>query len=289
MPTALPTADLAKITIPTGYEQQQRAAATKRRLAEAMLTQGLSPSANMTSWAQPLGHLAQTLAGKLMQRRADKMDSEVSRQILEDYNNRRGSFLTDAGAMTPEQLVQKYGNDPLLQNDLKPYADAFGSGLKDRGELTNFGGRMVRKGDVEGQYENKPSSLIFANPDGSTELNPVAVTAAGIANGSLVPEGGYQTTGKLPGVDRLVGAMARPGLTEPDATRVIANTAQSGAISGQDALRVQQSLGPNGQAAFQKWLQDNRVQIRVSTPQEASALPSGTPIILPDGTEGRVP
>lgn len=42
-----------------------------------------------------------------------------------------------------------------------------------------------------------------------------------------------------------------------------------------------------GRAA--RWLQETGQIVRVTTPDEAMQLPSGTRILLPDGTEGRVP
>lgn len=46
------------------------------------------------------------------------------------------------------------------------------------------------------------------------------------------------------------------------------------------------SLGPQGAA---QWLQRNGIAVQVQTPDQARQLPSGTPIILPDGSPGRVP
>lgn len=45
-------------------------------------------------------------------------------------------------------------------------------------------------------------------------------------------------------------------------------------------------LGADGAAA---WLQRNNLPVQVATPAEARTLPRGTRIILPDGSEGRVP
>ena len=289
-----------QIAIPTGYEQLQLAAASKRKLAETMLAQGLAPDNNMQSWAQVLGHWAQTWAGKSMQKDADKMDADVASRVMADYQTKRQALQAAvAGGATPQQITEQFGSEPLLAEDIKPYTEAFAAGLKQNGELTNFGGRMVRKGDVVGQYANDPNKMVFANPDGTTQLNPVAVTAAGISSGNLTPTGGYQTTGQMPGMRRLIGAMSG-GQLQPQAQQtaplsndqggaILGNTARTSAISGADALKVRQSMGPNGQAAFSKWLSDNGIKIHVSSPQEAGQLPSGTVIMLPDGTEGRVP
>ena len=45
-------------------------------------------------------------------------------------------------------------------------------------------------------------------------------------------------------------------------------------------------LGPQGASA---WLSRNNFPVRVMTPAQARTLPRGTRIILPDGSEGRVP
>jgi hypothetical protein len=45
-------------------------------------------------------------------------------------------------------------------------------------------------------------------------------------------------------------------------------------------------LGPQGAAG---WAQRNKVRVKVASPEEARQLPSGTLIILPDNSEGRVP
>lgn len=48
-------------------------------------------------------------------------------------------------------------------------------------------------------------------------------------------------------------------------------------------------LGPEKAARFVQRLVQGGVSFRVNTPEEARQLPSGTPIILPDGTPGVVP
>ena len=300
MTTLAPTANLAKITIPTGYEQQQLASASKRKLAEAMLSQGIAPDDHMVSWAQVLGHLAQTWAGKSMQHDADKMDGDIRSTILKDYQTKRSAFLQDSQTMAPKDLVAKYGNEPLLQEDLKPYAEAFGSNLKNAGEYTNFGGQRMTNAQAAGAgYDNDPNKPVQVGPDGQLTINAPYALAQGVANGKVDPRPLTQSFPAIPATDKLIGAMMPPQQAAPAASPapmsdtqgggVLANAAGAHTIAGSDAARVLQSLGPNGGAAFQKWLQDTGVKIHVSTPDEAKLLPSGTPITLPDGTEGRVP
>ena len=278
-----PSVNMAKITLPTGFEAQQRAAASRRQLAEAMLSQGLAPENNYGSLVQVLGKLAQTWAGRSMQKEADKMDDTVSNNLLEAYSGRRNAFLNDAKTLSQQQLVEKYGQDPLLQNELDPYREVAAADMKRGNELIEFGGKMVRRKDVEGQYANDPNKMVHVGPDGVMQLNPMAINAAGIASGALDPTGYAGVSAAVPGNGKagLISAMA--------GGKMLQGASQSKSMPAQDALKVLQSLGPNGQAAFQKWRTEQGIQIHVNSPQEARQLPSGTPIILPDGSQGQVP
>ena len=84
-----------------------------------------------------------------------------------------------------------------------------------------------------------------------------------------------------PGVDLsdLVGR-ARPAPTPP-------TSRQGSEVTAADFMRVANSR-PDPQAAVD-WATRNNVVVRVGSPDEAETLPSGTPILLPDGTIGRVP
>lgn len=270
------------ITIGTGYEQAQRKAASRRKLAEAMLSQGLEDNPNMTSWAQVLGKAAQAWAGKSMQRQADTMEADVATKIREDYNTRRQGFLADAQALKPEEVVAKYGNDPLLADEVDPYRKALATALAQREQLTKFGGQMVRQGDVMGRYENDPNESVFVNPDGTMSINPVKIAASVASQGEpLVDENGnmlYQTTGRLPGTGPAAPAPM------PAAS---ASVPESSVVSSNEAIRALRSM-PNP-ANFATWVQKNGFRIAVQSSQEAAAFPSGTPLLLPDGTEGVVP
>jgi hypothetical protein len=51
-------------------------------------------------------------------------------------------------------------------------------------------------------------------------------------------------------------------------------------------MSAKQGLGPQGSL---EWITQNNIPVRVATPQQASQLPRGTRLILPDGSEGVVP
>lgn len=280
MATAKPT-----LVIPTNYTIPQQKLASRRKLAEAMLGQGLSPDNSMNSWAQVLGKLAQTWAGKSMQTGADKAEGELNQQILDDYNSQRTSFLQDAGTMDAAGLVGKYGNNPMLEAEVKPYAEAMAAQLKQNQELIQNGGVWARKGDIT------PGSAVAADPNdsvipdgkGGFMVNPLKVTSSAIGAGTIVPEN-YPTQMQLPGMGRLATAMAG-GQTQAQPTQ--APTAQ--AISPQAAAQELSKLRPEQLAKFPEFLKNNGFKIKVTSPQEALQFPSGTPLILPDGTEGVVP
>lgn len=267
------------ITIGTGYEEQQRKAASRRKIAEALLAQGLQSNPNMSSWAQVLGQMAQAWAGKSMQRQADTMDADVAGKVREDYNTRRQAFLADINNLAPQQVVAKYGNDPYLEDEVKPYREALATALKEREGLGSFGGRMVRRGDVLNQYANDPNDTVFADPNGNLSLNPVKIAGAVASQGlPMVDERGrqmYQTTGRLP-----QGLAAMPQTTA---------VPESKTVSFGEAQRMLASLPPDRRSMIAMMAKQNGFAIAVSSPQEADSLPSGTPIVMPDGTTGVVP
>lgn len=77
-------------------------------------------------------------------------------------------------------------------------------------------------------------------------------------------------------------------LTPPQtAPQAAPQAAQSGPeLTFEQVQGAVNGLGPEGAAGF---LQRNGYRVRVSTPEQARSLPSGTRIILPDGSEGVVP
>lgn len=267
-----PTVNLSKITIPTGYEDLQRQAAQKRRLADVMLSQGLAPENNMRSWAQVLGKLGQTWAGKSLGNEATALEKDMQTRLREDYSNAFSELSADVNAqMSPQQIIQKHATNPLLADALKPYQDAMARALTEREDLINFGGRVgVRQGDVMGMADNDPNKMVFQDANGALTINPVAATAAGIQSGALVPEQ-YAVTGQMPGVGRLAQAMgggqapsAAPSRGQPYGT----------------FWSVFDLEGPQGAIA-----KSQTNPVTVSSPQEALTLPPGTVYITPNGQE----
>lgn len=94
----------------------------------------------------------------------------------------------------------------------------------------------------------------------------------------VIPEGGTLVNTRDPGAVSQFGQMQQaPAPRGAGGNDAITMEIYRGAVNG---------LGAQGAAA---WLQRNNLPVTVTTPQEARQLPSGTRIILPDGSEGRVP
>lgn len=167
------------ISIPTGYESLQRAAASKRKLAETMLAQGLAPDNNMQSWAQVLGKLGQTWAGKSMTKEADSMEADYATKLRGDYEGKLGQFYADAKTLQPQELVEKYQHEPLVVDALKPYAEAFASKLSDDQKVKIVNGLAMRQGDIKpGQVFNDPNASVWRDQDGQPVINGMGVAAS---------------------------------------------------------------------------------------------------------------
>lgn len=257
----------APINIPTGYESQQREIERRRQIAQALLAQGLQSRNDMISPVQAFGQIAQALVGKRMQSRADKREDEMNDQVRQAWDEKTTVFNNDAAMLSPQQMVAKWGSDPMMAERIKPYTAAMQTGMEQREHLIPFNGRVgVRQGDVAGQVDQgKPSDLVIRDQNGQAVINPLAVNAQAMTQGYAPP---YSETG--------ASAPRQAQTAKPNPADI--DTAYLGSLT--------QALGVKGTADF---LARGNVRVRVTTPQEAELLPSGTRILLPDGTEGKVP
>lgn len=269
------------LNIPLGYESQQREIARRNELAQAMLSQGLRQDDNMVSPVQVLGHLAQAWAGRSMQKDADKQQSGLDDQIKADYTSR-----LQALAQAMQNPGQAGGTDPGITAAVDPMLAETPLGklaitlLGDRKQqdqkYTTFGGQHVRQGDIPlGAYDNKPDSQVWVGQGGKAQLNPLIQTMTAIRSGQQVP-GAYPVETTMPG--------AAPGQAAAAPGQAVATPPK--AATAQAALQQLQSVGPQNFVAI---LKNNNFSVQVQTPQEALQFPSGTPIVLPDGTPGEVP
>lgn len=235
------------IVIPTGYESLQKKAETKRLLAKLMLEKGLQSNPNMQNWLQVLGQVGSMAAGQHLQGQADKMDANVSEQILRDYTNRVAGFNADADKLDAAGMVKKYGADQFLQDQLEPYKKAMTAALTERGEHTNFGGQWRSKAGIkEGEFEpNKPTDSVLRGPNNTFVANPVRTTAAleaqGFTPGGAPPMGVHSMADPLAPTDAPPAPMPLPpaggdgldlSLLTPDERQIMARELQRRAAGG---------------------------------------------------------
>lgn len=275
-----------QIYLPTGYESLQAQADQKRRLAERLMSDGMSAQPDMNSYVQVLGKLAETLVGRLNEKKADKLDLQIKNQMGEDYRNKSGQFYTDTQSMKPGELVAKYSADPMMADMLDPYKDAYAQSLKEAEGHRIFGGQWVRQGNIqEGSYDNKPTDKVIGvnGPEGPTwQINPTAVTASIASQGLGVDNG--QTSMPAPGNPNY-----RSGENLPQSQAPIQSDNSSAILSGDAWLGAVNGLGRQGAA---DWIRRNpSIKVRVNSPADVArlGLPSGTRIINSNGDELEVP
>jgi hypothetical protein len=174
-----------KFILPTGYENEQRKAEHKRKLAELMLEKGLTNNPNMQNWTQVLGQLASAYAGMRLDKKADALDSDVNSRMLADYTKRKGDFdtATGGGNVDPTAIVRRFSGDPMLEAQLKPYIDAMSHRLSQQEDIVKTPTTYARQGDLVGKPIFDPNAAVIPDGQGGFTVNPVRRTAALEAQG----------------------------------------------------------------------------------------------------------
>ncbi len=222
---------LKAIVPPTGYELAQKKAESKRKIAQAMLAKGLSPQGDMRSWTQVLASGMNAYVGKRLNDKADSMEQGAADQMKAEFGEKLGAFQADVQAgMTPQQLMGKWGGDPMVKDALEPYGKAMTAGLEDRAKLTTFGDKMVTKGEVYGQYNNQANDGVHRAPDGSLITNPAKLVSSLGAQGmiALPDAAGFRSPDP--------GAMPVPQGGPPPPMPALNETAPAGVPTAPDPL-----------------------------------------------------
>lgn len=105
--------------IPTGYEGLRSDIANKRKIADALNAAGLAgPGVNARSWVQLLGSLAQSFAGTMMDRKANREETDMNNNISINQGVSEANF-NSAQAMgaTNDELIRQFGSDQNLQDN----------------------------------------------------------------------------------------------------------------------------------------------------------------------------
>jgi hypothetical protein len=185
---------LPNLRMPSGYESEQRKIEAKRRIAQAMLAQGIAPD-RVSSWTQVLAKLAQTWVGKSEDKKATRMEGEMYDRMQGDLSGNLEELerMKNAGA-TNQDIVARFRGNPMMADYIKMHEDAIASGLKNQEDLVDSGGPLgyVRKGDYVGKpMPADPNKPVWINPEtNQIEVNPVRATAAQAAQGLVSPRPG---------------------------------------------------------------------------------------------------
>lgn len=169
----------------------QSQAATKRKIAEALLAAKMPDNAR--SWAQVLGHIAETWAGKSLQKDADKLEQQVREQQMQAAAVANQAYEADLAAGMPwSERSRKHGANPFLQERLK---------LDDH-PLENVNGiatdmRGTRPGALLPQ---SPSADVLRDPQGNLVVNAAKVASTRAATG--LPTDPGNPTGTFPDINK---------------------------------------------------------------------------------------
>jgi len=181
--------------IPTGYEGLQQSVQRKRQIGQALMQQGLAgPGANVRSWAQVLGSLAQTWAGKSIQKDADKEEASIAEKIKAEVAQANQGLEADIAAdMDPRQIVTKWGGNQWTKDRVEPFAKAMQQGLENEQEYA----APIEMKDKDGNFitaqVNKAGGIRqapggFGLPPVVTNVNDVAVALQRQAPGTVLPQ-----------------------------------------------------------------------------------------------------
>jgi len=185
-------------------------------------------------------------------------------------------------AQAAQALLQAFDKNPeavilpmtiqLAQSDDKLYGTLFGAGEKPTTFQQDFDFIKKTFGDAAAaEFAQFGRSGIVSIPlgDGRTYVGPPSM-APGASRWQQQQGAAPAPTGKQPET-----------VTPEGAASILGNASRSNRITQAEANVVRQSLGPQGQAQFNKWLTDNNIKIIVRT----GTAPDGRRVVqFQDGT-----
>lgn len=185
-------------------------------------------------------------------------------------------------AQAAQALLQAFDKNPeavilpmtiqLAQSDDKLYGTLFGAGEKPTTFQQDFDFIKKTFGDAAAaEFAQFGRSGIVSIPlgDGRTYVGPP----------SMAP--GASRWRQQPGAETPPPAEQPKTVTEQGAASILGNASRTNKITQAEANVIRQSLGPEGQGRFNKWLTDNKIKIIVRT----GTMPDGRRVVqYQDGT-----
>lgn len=264
---------MPKFVLPTGYESEQLKAERKRKIAQALIERGLQTNPNMQSWAQVLGQLGTAFAGKMVDRKADKIDADTRTRMLSDYGTRTAVFdkLTSGDHPDLGAIVRAGQDDPFLQDRVAPYVEALKKRITEPENIVHTPTGYRRQGDVLNQPEFNPNAMMVptGNP-GEYGVNAARVTAALAAQPNTTITGA-QTTIRDPSMSAPPPPQRLPTGEAPQP--LSPNTMDIGALSPEERSILQHEL--QRRAGGGNYQLQNDTHIPMGSPITAIKPPAG--------------
>lgn len=249
--------------IPTGYEGLQQSVQRKRQIGQALMQQGLAgPGANVRSWAQVLGSLAQTWAGKSIQKDADKEEASIAEKIKAEVAQANQGLEADiAAGLGPRGIVAKWGGNQWTKDRVEPFAKAMQQGLENEQEYSapvemlgpdgkTFVTTQVNKA---GGIRQAPGG--FALPPKIENVNGVGVALQRQAPGTVLPQDLTESVIRGPDGKPVLNDLALKAKTQVAAagaanSKITVNTAEDYSKAAVTRLEGTQAAADGGISAL---------------------------------------
>lgn len=139
-----------------------------------------------------------------------------------------------------------------------------------RGQAWDYYAEQLGRPDYKGQYSPQMMNIITARQGIQERFqkfqqpNYTPVGEGGLA--------GFQYGQPMQGGANMApqGAPQQPGMAPADAGPILQQAQATGAITAEDAQRVQSSLGPQGAQQFEQWKSQNGIRVIARTGTDAS-------------------
>lgn len=235
-------------------QQKRRETATDNAL-RALIANPNDPNV-VTTLAQSDPRMAYQIQGQ----------QQAQQRAAAEAMARQGAVAGDPQAM---QQLAGFNLDEYLKLD-KASRDHIKQGLDTVGQLALMADTPEKWDSIVGQLAQRDPQ--FQEYIGKFGMRDAIIAQAGLAKDAIaqaepkyqvVPEGGMLVNTRDPAALAQVGGGQQPqgGATDQQAASIIAGAKQSKVITPEDFARIQQALGPNGQQAAQRWMQENGIQV----------------------------
>jgi hypothetical protein len=239
--------------IPTGYEGLQSSVQRKRRIGEALMAQGLKgPGDNVRSWAQVLGSLAQTWAGKSIQKDADKEEAETQQKMQAEIASANQAYAEAVQTgKSDEEIYSTLGSNPWLKDKMKIHETAISTRKKNelegtRTEVWDEGTKSFKTVVIDKTGGSRVTGDSFALPPKIDMVNGVATATQRLAPGTVGPQDFSKKVitgpdGKALKNQAAIDADVKVAAAGADNSKITVNTAEDYSKIAADELKQSKS------------------------------------------------